>query len=112
MNVEAKKIRLRNAEKDRNYSTCQFADRVFFCATKKLDDIIAKGHWPLEAAPSRAVAETNGAKKRNERHQTVVAAFIIHDSSSDNLECASWGGGTKFLEQIIGKDKQVDSNNW
>ena len=110
MNIEAKKIRLRNAEKDRKYSTCQFADRVFSCATKKLDDIIAKGHWPREAAPSRAIGETYEAK-RNERHQTVVAAFIIYYSSSDTLECASLGVGTKFLEKIVGKDKQVDSNN-
>ena len=110
--MATKKIRLRNAEKDRKYSTCQFADRVFFCATTKLDEIIAKGHWPREALPSRAIGETYEVKKRNEGHQTVVAAFIIHDSSSDNLECASLGVGTKFIEEIVGKDKQVDSNNW
>ena len=110
--MTAKKIRLRNAEKDRKYSTCQFADRVFLCATTKLDDIIAKGHWPREALPSRAIGETYEVKKINEGHQTVVAAFIIHNSSSDELECVSLGVGTKFIAETVGKNKLVDSNDW
>ena len=102
MNVHKTNARLRSAEKNRKFSTCKFADRVFLCVTKKLDDIVAKGHWPEEAAPYRGIHNRTDAKSRNKTPQTVLASFLIHNSKSDVLECVSVGMGTKFVDNKQG----------
>ena len=98
MELPTKQTRLRNAEKHRKFSTCKFADRIFLCATKKLEDIIAQGHWPEVASPCKGIHNSFDSISKNERQQTVVAAFVIHDSKSDILECVSLGMGTKFVD--------------
>ena len=100
MDVTCKKARLRHAEKDRKYSTCKFADRVFHCVTKQIDDIITKGYWPKEAAPYRLKnTGDKGSTVNKQGHQTVAAAFIIHNSKHDILKCISIGIGTKFIDK-------------
>ena len=98
MDVLQNKSRIRSAEKDRKFSTCKFADRVFDCATKKLHDVVTKGYWPEQAVP---VQEQTGGMDAviNENKQTVLAAFMIYDSKLDILKCVSLGMGTKFIDQ-------------
>jgi hypothetical protein len=98
MEVVAKKARVRNAEKDRKYSTCKFADRVFLCVKKKLHDVIKKGYWPEQAAPLQEQTEVKDSMMK-ESKQTVLAAFMIYDSKVDVLTCVSLGMGTKFIDQ-------------
>ena len=97
MDEPNKKKRIRNAEKNRKFSTCKFADRIFFCVTNKLDDIIKRGHWPEKAIPMNQSSKKSA--NPNEGNQTVIAAFLIHDSKYDVLECVSLGIGTNFVDK-------------
>merc|ERR1712061_361240 len=97
MEIPSKKARIRKAEKDRKFSTCQFADRVFHCVTKQLDQIVQKGHWPEEALPYRNIIG-NDIESKLERQQAVLAGFLVYDKKIDLLECVSLGMGTKFID--------------
>ena len=92
-----KKTRIRNAEKDRKFSTCKFADRVFHCVTEQLEHIIHQGYWPKEASPYKTNID-HEIDSKDEKQQTVLAAFLIHDAKADVLQCVSLAMGTKFLD--------------
>jgi len=98
MEVVGKKAPIRSAEKDRKFSTCKFADRVFLCATKKLHDIITNGYWPKKAVPLQEETEGKNSMMTDNK-QTVLAAFMVYDSKVDVLKCVSLGMGTKFIDQ-------------
>ena len=91
------KFHLRNAEKDRKFSTCKFADRIFVSVKNKIDDIIKRGHWPETAIPFNQSPKQYLSE--NESRQTVIAAFLIHNSKIDVLKCVSIGIGTKFVDK-------------
>ena len=96
METLSKKACIRNAEKDRKFSTCKFADRIFHCVTKQLDHIIQKDYWPKKASPYRKNIE-HEIEPKDEKQQTVLAAFLIHNAKTDILQCVSLALGTKFL---------------
>ena len=98
MEVIAKKARIRSAEKNRKFSSCAFADRVFLCATKKLEEIVSKGYWPQDAVPLREQTIDTEPLSMKDDKQTVLAAFMVHDSKTDVLKCVSLGMGTKFID--------------
>ena len=99
MSVTTQKRRLRNAEKHRKFSTCKFADRIYLCATKKLDDIVSKGYWPEAVSVGRGTDSIHDTTGTHESQQNVLAAFIIHNTNLDTLKCISLGMGTKFVDK-------------
>ena len=102
---------LRHAEKNRKFSTCKFADRVFCCVTSKLDNITHKGYWPSEAVPSRGMKNKSILIGSQTFRQAVVAAFVLYNSSTDQMECISIGVGTKFLDYKCGNQKGNSENS-
>ena len=101
--VTSKKARVRKAEKDRKFSSCKFADRIFLCVATKLDEIVKAGYWPQDAVTYRHnVADSMVPTTTNVGNQNVTAAILLHDSQTDQLRCLSIGIGTKFIEKIYG----------
>ena len=106
MEVTSKKAPVRKAEKDRKFSSCKFADRIFLCVATKLDEIVKAGYWPEDAVTYRLnAAESMVPTTTNPGNQNVTAAILLHDSLTDQLQCLSIGIGTKFIEKIYGHAK-------
>ena len=104
--VTSKKARVRKAEKDRKFSTCKFADRIFLCVVTKLDEVVKAGYWPQDAVTFRLnAAGSIVPTTTNTGNQNVTAAILLHDSQTDQLQCLSIGIGTKFIEKIYGHPK-------
>ena len=110
MEHSCKRPRIRHAEKDRKFSSCKFADRVFHSVMVQLENIVEKYNWPTESLPYRKNVE-NESESKNERQQSVLAAFLIHDNKSDLLECVSLGMGTKFLDNDACTNNQRGMSN-
>ena len=112
MEVTSKKARVRKAEKDRKFSSCKFADRIFLCVATKLDEIVKAGYWPQDAVTYRLnAAESTVPTTTNAGNQNVTAAVLLHDSQTDQLQCLSIGIGTKFIEKIYGHAKGIFLTN-
>ena len=104
--VTSKKARVRKAEKDRKFSSCKFADRIFLCVVTKLDEVVKAGYWPQDAVTYRLnAAGSIVPTTTNTGNQNVTAAILLHDSQTDQLQCLSIGIGTKFIEKIYGHPK-------
>eukprot|EP00892_Ulva_mutabilis_P007188 jgi/Ulvmu1/4841/UM020_0127.1 len=69
---------IRNAEKKRT-STCAFADRIATAAITKYRQVVPSGLFSDQ--------------------QTVMAAFVGHDRTTDELSVLAIGVGTKFMPQ-------------
>ena len=110
MEHNSKRPRIRHAEKDRKFSSCKFADRVFHCVMEQLENIVEKYNWPTESLPNRKNIE-NENQSKNERQQSVLAAFLIHDNENDLLKCVSLGMGTKFLDNDVCTNGQRGMRN-
>ena len=110
MEHNSKRPRIRHAEKDRKFSSCKFADRVFQCVIKQLENIVEKYNWPTESLPNRKNVETENESKSG-RQQSVLAAFLIHDNENDLLKCVSLGMGTKFLDNDVCTNSQRGMHN-
>ena len=110
MEHNSKRPRIRHAEKDRKFSSCKFADRVFHCVIERLEIIVENYNWPTELLPNRKNVE-NKNESNTERQQSVLAAFLIHDNESDDLKCVSLGMGTKFLDNDVCNNGQRGMRN-
>ena len=81
--VTSKKARVRKAEKDRKFSSCKFADRIFFCVVTKLDEVVRAGYWPQDAVTYRLnAAGSIVPTTTNTGNQNVTAAILLHDSQT------------------------------
>ena len=110
---------VRNAEKTRPFSTCDFADRVFDSVVNKLTNLSPRF---LENIKRNSEDRTDAVEEKNSDAnnwdgsdafsdkfstfnelfgdtQTVCAGIVSYDSITDELETVAIGVGTKFIEK-------------
>ena len=111
---------VRNAEKTRPFSTCDFADRVFDSVVNKLTNLSPrflekmkrnsgdKADTVEEKNSDINVDNWDGSDGFSDKFstfnelfgdtQTVCAGIVSYDSVTDELETVAIGVGTKFIE--------------
>ena len=111
---------IRNAEKTRPFSTCDFADRVFDSVVNKLTNLSPrflenikrnsedKADTVEEKNSDVNVDNWDGSDALSDHFstfnqlfgdtQTVCAGIVIYDSITNELETVAIGVGTKFIE--------------
>ena len=109
---------VRNAEKTRPFSTCDFADRVFDSVVNKLTDLSPRFLENIKRnsedkadtvdGKNSDVDDWDGSDAFSDKFstfnelfgdtQTVCAGIVSYDSVTDELETVAIGVGTKFIE--------------
>ena len=111
----ANKSPVRNAEKTRPFSTCDFADRVFDSVVNKLTNLSPRFLEKMK----RKSGDKDGSDAFCDKFstfnelfgdtQTVCAGIVSYDSVTDKLETVAIGVGTKFIENDTNTESMLVS---